>query len=444
MRKQFNKDPRLSFKFVSDLPVKTKTYSRGLGDGLKVKVRPNNRKEFHGRHYHKRLAPNGVDYYIGTFGEADNQLNPLAALKKWDTVKQWCIKEDKLPKDYVREQKWSEKVGSKVTTLDDVIEEFLILREQSCKETTVREYRNKLKSLSNLLGGNTPIIEFHRAQDGTRKVEHVLNQIATRDEDGTKVEKYDLENRCRFLLSRVFRLAASKGYMGCDAQAFHNPVTTNRDEYRQAASKHHPCIDWDEMESFFSTLEANKCNMHQQVLLCAKFTLCTFLRTGASSRLLWDWIDEDQEMITIPGSTSGLKRVKDITDHIAHKVPITSEIQSILDAAKTYSDCTIPSNPVFPPTRKCRYNHLVPSSVNNLFRNLGYKGVFRAHGIRRLAMTVGKDILKSDHNVIELQMGHLPKGKVGRAYDGAERLEERTIFLEKWNQALVSKGMIVW
>ena len=93
MRKQISKDPRLSFKFVSDLPIKTSTYSRGLGDGLKVKVRPNNRKEFYGRYYHKRLAPNGKDYYIGTFGEADNHFNPLAALDQWDKVKKWCIEE---------------------------------------------------------------------------------------------------------------------------------------------------------------------------------------------------------------------------------------------------------------------------------------------------------------------------------------------------------------
>ena len=444
MRKQISKDPRLSFKFVLDLPIKTSTYSRGLGDGLKVKVRPNNRKEFYGRYYHNRLAPNGKDYYVGTFGEADNHLNPLAALEKWDKVKKWCIEENRLPKDYVREQKWQEKIGSKVKTLDDVIEEFLKIRETKNKETTVREYRLKLQQLSNLLGGNTPINEFHRAKDGARKVELVLAKIAKGDDVGIDAGKYDLENRCRFLLARIFRLAASKGYMGCDAEAFLNPVTTNPDEYVQAVSKHHPCLDWEDVDPFFSKLEANKCNMHQQVILCAKFTLLTFLRTGASSRTLWDWVDENEGMITYPGITSGLKRVKGVTDHVPHKVPITPEIQSILDAAKTYSDCTIPSNPVFLPTRKSRFNHLDPSAVNNFFRNLGYKNLMRAHGCRRLAMTVGKDILKSNHNVIELQMGHLPKGKVGKAYDGAELLEERTIFLEKWNQALVSKGMKVW
>ena len=295
--------------------------------------------------------------------------------------------------------------------------------------------------ISKLLGGNTPINEFHRSKDGTRKVELILKKIATQDPDGRKVEKYDLENRYRFLLSRVFRLAASKGYMGCDAQAFHNPVTTNKDEYIKANSEHHPCLEWQDVDPFLSKLEANKCNMHQQVILCAKFTILTFLRTDASSRTLWDWVDENEGMITYPGTTSGLKRVRGVTDGVPHKVRITPEIQSILDAAKTYSDCTIPSNPVFLPTRKSRFNHLDPSAVNNLFRNLGYKNLMRAHGCRRLAMTVGKDILKSNHNVIELQMGHLPKGKVGKAYDGAELLEERTIFLEKWNEALVSKGI---
>lgn len=43
--------------------------------------------------------------------------------------------------------------------------------------------------------------------------------------------------------------------------------------------------------------------------------------------------------------------------------------------------------------------------------------------------------------LLNFRLGHLPKGKVGKAYDGAELLEERTIFLEKWNEALVSKGI---
>ena len=58
--KKFNNE-RLSSEYIVKLKVKDRTYSVGLGEGLKIKVRPNKRKEFHGRYY-SRLAPNGADY----------------------------------------------------------------------------------------------------------------------------------------------------------------------------------------------------------------------------------------------------------------------------------------------------------------------------------------------------------------------------------------------
>ena len=43
--------------------------------------------------------------------------------------------------------------------------------------------------------------------------------------------------------------------------------------------------------------------------------------------------------------------------------------------------------------------------------------------------------------MIELQICHLPNGKVGKAYDGCQYLDERKEFLEKWGELLVQKGL---
>ena len=65
----------------------------------------------------------------------------------------------------------------------------------------------------------------------------------------------------------------------------------------------------------------------------------TFLRTGALVRLQWDWIKtvNGVKCFEIPGSTSGLKRKKKQTN-LPHHVPITSQMEMLLDKAKIYSN----------------------------------------------------------------------------------------------------------
>lgn len=64
-----------------------------------------------------------------------------------------------------------------------------------------------------------------------------------------------------------------------------------------------------------------------------------------------------------------------------------------------------------------------------------------AHGWRRVARTYGVDVLRAREVVIERQMGHLPSGKVAKAYDGAQYLDERRDFLQNWNDLLVETGL---
>jgi integrase len=61
--------------------------------------------------------------------------------------------------------------------------------------------------------------------------------------------------------------------------------------------------------------------------------LMTFLRAGALVRLEWDWIDENEGIIVIPGNTPGLKRTFK-TQHLPHHIPITHEMKQMLDAAR--------------------------------------------------------------------------------------------------------------
>jgi integrase len=98
---------------------------------------------------------------------------------------------------------------------------------------------------------------------------------------------------------------------------------------------------------------------------------------------------------------------------------------------------------VFPQLRQSRFPHLDPSAPNDFLKRIGYDGELVAHGWRSVARTYGVDILKVREVVIERQMGHLPKGKVDKAYDRATYLDERKDFLVRWCNLLEANGLVI-
>ena len=185
----------------------------------------------------------------------------------------------------------------------------------------------------------------------------------------------------------------------------------------------------------------NRSSTNLQAVLSTKLLLMTFLRTGALVRLQWNWFDVDYpDTITIPGNTPGLKRKKGKNDHIPHYVPITPQMKKLFQFLLELNGN---SKYVFQPIRESRFNHLDSSAPNHYLRKIGYKDVLRAHGWRSTALTTGIDVLDADREVIKKQMGHLPEGKVNRAYDKSLQLDKRRKFLEDWCNLLEQNGLTV-
>jgi len=430
---------RLTAKQIASIPISDSRQRIHIGEGVMLLIE--SEKKGGGKYFiGKYRLPNKKqpkDYQIGVFGDKKPKLNPEDAINEWHKVRAWCEEENKTPKDYKLKLKNKLIFNLDKPTFKQAVDNFLKVNRNKIKATTFKEYKRKLNQTLRLLDGDTPLEELETFNQGKRVVKGVLEEIASG-------KKYDLENRCRFLLARVFDLARED-----DLMFGGNPVTTKSEYFITAdPNQHHPTITWEEVPDFLQALELNACNSHKQIVLATKLLLLTFLRTGALARLEWDWIVEDEKdgkILVIPPNTSGLKRIKGKNDDVPHKVPITPEIDQVLQQAKAYNSWGVSNEEtqkyVFLPLRESRFPHLDPSSPNNFLRNLGYKGKFRAHGWRRTALTAGIDVLKTDRDVIKRQMGHLPLGKVNKAYDQSERLEERREFLENWGAKLVEMGL---
>jgi integrase len=96
---------------------------------------------------------------------------------------------------------------------------------------------------------------------------------------------------------------------------------------------------------------------------------------------------------------------------------------------------------IFGSYRSGKYPHLNPEAPNQFLVNLCYKDLLTAHGWRSVPLTVGQDILKVSHEIIQRQMGHLIGDKVRKAYDKSLMLDERRKFMNDWSRLLVEQGL---
>lgn len=410
---------------IKTLEKRDKKYNRGCGDGLYVQIYPNGSKYFWGEVRKKNL--NLGSTWIGTFGSGADQYSYKEVKSLWHEIKKWSIKELQHPKNYKKKD-----LQDLNYTLLDAINGFLLDIKDDVKEGVHREYSNKLNNqVLKYIPANTPIKKLEWDSNGRRIIKNAIDKIA----DG---RKYDLARRCRQLLKQVFDFAIYEGYM----KRGQNPAITEKKDRTSNRPQHHKSIGWNQVPDFLGAINLNRCNQDKQTIICTKLMLLTALRTGAVTRLKWEWIKPINgiDCIVIDGSTSGLKRRKGKSDHIPHHIPITNQIKNLLDQIKELSGN---NEYIFPSYRDNKYPHIDPEAPNNFLKKIGYEGALVAHGWRRVFNTTCKEELKQSQEIIKLQMGHLPDNKVDKAYDGSLMLAERKELLAQWCSLLVKTGLRV-
>ena len=424
----------LTQREIQQLKPDSKLYKRGCGDGLFIVVEKTYKgiegdKRGGGKYFKGRYKNSEVQ--IGKFGTSFNEFTLKSAHSEWEKIKSWSVKTKQSVSKYKNHQ--TQKIEKESHTLKEAIDFYLSEKRMDIKPFTLQTYKNQLNNrvLGNL-SPHTTLKELEWDNGGREIITKVIQQIK-KEARGNGV---DQSERCQELLNAVFNFAIENGWM----TRGQNPAT--KFKRKRSRENHHPTLNWNEVPKLIADINLNRCNSHIQTVLATKFLLMTFLRTGALARLEWEWIIEKDgiECFEIPGKTHGLKRRKDVNDHIPHYVPLTKEMRGILEICSQLSDG---NKFVFQPIRQSRYDHLDPESPNNYLKNLGYSDKQRAHGWRRTARTYAIDLLGCDSDVIKRQMGHLPDNKVDRAYDRSLRLKDRKKLMDDWCKLLTENGLKV-
>ena len=153
---------------------------------------------------------------------------------------------------------------------------------------------------------------------------------------------------------------------------------------------------------------------------CAlQLTALTFLRQGELRHSEWSWIDFDERLWRLPAGI-----MKNRKKHI---VPLATQTETLL---RELQALTGRHKYIFSGARSAK-RPMSENTVNAALIRLGYKDEMVAHGFRSTASTIlNEHGWNSD--AIERQLAHVEVNKVRGAYNEAEYLPERRLFMQAW------------
>ena len=363
---------------------------------------------------------------IGIF---EKEILVSEAIDKWTEIKLWSKRNNKSPKLFEEEVKISDK------TFKEIAEEYMeTVYKNKVKEKVYEDRQNKLNQMMRYIGEEKLIADLEIGKGGRLYIKKMLQSVFP----NSPVQL----TRCRQLVSWIFNYAEEETYI----RPNQNPVLkkfqwetgNKRVVSKKTFADTITSKSWGLLPEFLQSVNENACNGAVLTDLATKTHLLMCIRTGVISCLEWEWYDEENDMWTIPSQTSGLKRKKgDEENH--HLIPSTPEINKLMKKVKEISGWQ----------KYCFYSlggknveHLGEETINDHFRNLGWKEKQSAHQWRSVITTGANEHSNFDYEIIDRQlgrMGHL-NGTRGH-YDRSTLLDKRREFMEWWSKTLIEQGL---
>jgi len=410
-----------------------KRQKASCGDSLFLVVEPISKgggKSFMGRiRFPPGRTSSVVDVRIGVYGKGTGKWSLKEARDEWELIRTWSRENNKDPRDRKREQKQVLVQERESPTLEQASESFLS-DWTGANAQGKKEYRNLLwNQVIPYFGAKTSVEHLswdhqHKGGKTTRELmEEYFSRVRERAPTSAKKQQ--------MVLKGVFENAIRKGWMKRDQNPVLN-ITSPKDK-KDHLVQHHPYPFWETLPEFFEVFTRNEPNGETTTRSACLLTFLTGLRVGAISGMRWDEVDSEKDLWLVPASR--MKTWDEDEKH--HLVPLTEPIKDLLREMERVNGGT---DFVFASPRT-QSRQLNPSSINNHFIDLGYKGIFRAHGLRTCFLTYGQGVLGFDEKVIRLQGGWKVKEKIQGIYDRHDFLDERRKFMNAWSDALLDRGM---
>ena len=407
-----------------------KSYPVSPNSGLSV-IKRGKSRYFQGRmRFPFNASGKKIAIPIGVF-EKDLLVNE--AIEKWYSIKLWSKENNKNPKLFGKEEK--EKVSDK--TFKEVALEFLedVFKPKN-KQRTYKDRANKINQMLKFIGDEKLISDLEIEKDGRKYISNMLKTLF----HNSPVQL----TRCRQLLNQIFNYAEDETFIKPNQNPVLKKFQWETGNQRKISDKTFAKTitknSWGMLPEFIQSVNENACNASNITDLATKAHLLMCIRTGVISCLEWDWYDAENDAWIIPSQTSGLKRKKDDFEN-DHVIPSTPEINKLMAKDRKITGWQ----------KYCFYSlgsknvpHLGTETINDHFKNLGWKDKQSAHQWRSVITTSALEKSNFDYQIIDRQLGRMGHLNGTRAhYDRSSLLDKRKEFMEWCSKTLVKQGLII-
>lgn len=366
---------------IQALKPKASPYAVADGDGLYLRILPSGRKAWQ---FRRMFAGTRVSEQLGTYPEM--------------TLAQARAARDALLPRYLPEDKTPER--EKRPRLDAIMEEYL-----GWKKTKIKNWDDVRARLETHI-----LPAFRGTYLDSILPRQVLDAIDPLVKRGEVTGCFETPKRVLGCVADLERYALKMGYVQTlRLQGLGALLPASKPSKR-------PSVHPDDLPDVLHRI-ARAC-MTSVFLWDATLTgFYTLLRPIEYSSMRWEWIDLEDEIITVPAETMKMK--------IAHRVPISRQLKALLEGRPRVSEFVFPSPRA--PSRP-----FVQENLDKLFRDkAGLRGIFVPHGIRSAGRT-----WMAEHDVpdavAELCLAHVVGTAVQRAYNRTDLLDKRREAMQRW------------
>lgn len=259
--------------------------------------------------------------------------------------------------------------------------------------------------------GRTPIRHL--------QIPHMLDVLRRIEGSGS----LETAHRVNITCGQIFRHAILTG------RADGNPCQHLSKAIKKPVPKNHPAITNEgELGAF---LRAARGYSARNAVVAAALRLLPMLFLRPGELRLGDWAEIDFERAEWRIPSVRMKRtLKGKVHGDPHIVPLSKQALAVF---RQLSALTGPSGLIFKGARS-EDRAISDNTINAAIRALGYDTATQvtAHGFRATARTMGAEVLGVDERVLEHQLAHEVKDKLGRSYNRTEFLPQRQAFMQQW------------
>ena len=388
-------DCRLSEALIKKAKPKDKAYKLTDGKGLYLLIEPNGKK-----YWRFKYAFGGKEKMISMGVWPESSVEEARGRKD----KARALLRDGVNPSEERQNTKIHHLATHKNSFETIAREWHQMRKETLSPRHAHYTIKRLEADIFPTLGHRPIVKI--------TVEELLKTLRRVEERGV----VDISHRILQSCSQVFFYAIASG------RAERNIALDIKGALKVAPpQQHHNCLEEKDLPEFFTKLEAyhkdNKGEIRTQLAL--QLIVLTFVRTSELRQATWDEISFEEAEWRIPAERMKMSR--------PHIVPLSyqtlalfRELEAIRGSLKF----------IFPSERK-PYQPISNNTVLGALYRMGYHGRATGHGFRATASTILNE-MGFREDLVEIQLAHVEKNKVRRAYNGAQYLPERRRMMQWW------------